>query len=171
MRADRVAVLIGAYGLAMVLGAVFMQFVIGIAPCEMCFWQRYPHIGAAVIGLGGVLASIFVPGLKKWLPSFAVLAILLVATSGLIGLYHSGVEWKLLPGPSACTGDRFVFTGKIDLNAPAVVRCDLVSWRLFGVFSLANLNALISLGAAVAGFVLLCVPTLATDLWARIRGR
>jgi disulfide bond formation protein DsbB len=82
----------------------------------------------------------------------AILALLLVATSGAIGVFHAGVEWQWWPGPSACT-TGYVFTGKLDLNAP-VPRCDVAAWRLFGI-SMAGYNALISLGTAVLGAVLL----------------
>lgn len=170
MNADKLALLTGLYGLAMVLGAVVMQFGFGVAPCEMCFWQRYPHIAAAALGLGGFLLALVIPSLRRYLPSFAMLALLFVAVSGIIGAYHSGVEWRFLPGPSTCTGDRIVFTGTIDLNARSVVRCDIVSWRFLGLFSLANLNALFSLGWAVLGTVLLWHPRLMTDLCGRFTG-
>lgn len=170
MNADKIVILAGAYGLAMVLGAVVMQFGFGVAPCEMCFWQRYPHIIAAVLGLGGFAVSMVCPSVKKFFPALAMLALLFIATSGLIGAYHSGVEWKIFPGPSSCTGDRVIFTGKIDLSAPTVVRCDIVSWRLLGLFSLANLNALFSLGWAVLGTVLLWHPRLVADLFGRRAG-
>ena len=27
-------------------GALISQYVFGLFPCEMCWWQRYPHIAA-----------------------------------------------------------------------------------------------------------------------------
>jgi disulfide bond formation protein DsbB len=78
----------------------------------------------------------------------AVLTLLLVATSGAIGVFHAGVEWQWWPGPSACT-TGYVFTGKLDLNAP-VPRCDVAAWRLLGI-SMAGYNAVVSLGTAALG--------------------
>lgn len=158
MSARSIAVLAGAYGLAMALGAVFFQFVIGVAPCEMCYWQRYPHFAAAVIGLIGALAC------KDRSKAVAILALACVAASGLIGAYHSGVEWRIFPGPTSCTGDRVIMTSSMDLNVAPVVRCDIVTWRFFGLFSLANLNAIFSLGAAALGGIGLACPTLAARL-------
>ena len=43
----------GAVALALILGALFFQYVLNYPPCEMCHWQRWPHIAAAVLGLGG----------------------------------------------------------------------------------------------------------------------
>lgn len=150
MRASQVAIFAGSVALALILGALFFQYVLHYPPCEMCHWQRWPHIAAAVIGLGGGLAlrnanaSLALP--------LAALTLLLVATSGAIGVYHAGVEWHWWPGPTACT-TGYVFTGTLDLNAP-VPRCDMAAWRLFGV-SMAGYNALISLAAAAFGAVLL----------------
>ena len=150
MRANQVAIFAGSVALALILGALFFQYVLHYPPCEMCHWQRWPHIAAAFIGLGGGLAlrnanaSLALP--------LAALTLLLVATSGAIGVYHAGVEWHWWPGPAACT-TGYVFTGTLDLNAP-VPRCDMAAWRLFGV-SMAGYNALISLAAAAFGAVLL----------------
>lgn len=169
MRADRIAVLAGLFGLAMVLGAVFFQFVIGVSPCEVCFWQRYPHAAAAAIGLiGAGLAWAGVLDAKK-MRIVAGLALFCLLVAGCLGVYHSGVEWKWWAGPSACTGDRYVITGAIDLNTPSVVRCDIVSWYFLGILSLANLNVIFSLGAAALGALCLRDETLLRRLYDRVR--
>jgi disulfide bond formation protein DsbB len=147
MKPDRTALLLGLLALALILGALGFQYIGGYPPCEMCMWQRYPHIAAAVIGILGVAAMR--AGLldSKLAKPIAWLTALLVATSGAIAVYHAGVEWHWWKGPSACTGRAF--TGPIDLNQK-VVLCDIAAWRLFGL-SLAGYNALASLGAAAWG--------------------
>lgn len=160
MDAGKIAGLAGTFGLAMVLGAVFFQYVIGVAPCEVCYWQRYPHATAAAVGIVGFLLGAFGLLDRRKMTAVAVLTLVALAVAGVLGIYHSGVEWKFWAGPSACTGDRYVFTGVIDLNAPSVVRCDVVSWRFLGIFSLANLNAIFSLSVAALGGVLLRYPQL-----------
>jgi disulfide bond formation protein DsbB len=169
MRADAVAAVAGAFGLAMVLGAMFFEYVIGVAPCEVCYWQRVPHACAAAVGIGG--AALYFKGAigEKRLMHLAILTLALLAAAGLLGVYHSGVEWRLWAGPDACTGDRFVFKGALDLNAPTVVRCDIVSWRFLGIFSLANLNAIFSLGTAGLGALLLVKRDLAAQILAALR--
>jgi disulfide bond formation protein DsbB len=88
------------------------------------------------------------PGLKRVLVALATLAIL---TSGLIGGYHAGVEYKWWEGLSTCSN---IPTGSAEeiykqiMHAP-LVRCDVAPWSLFGI-SLAGFNFLIStLGALV----------------------
>jgi disulfide bond formation protein DsbB len=154
MRADRVALWAGAAALALILGALGFQYLAGLAPCEMCHWQRWPHIAAAIIGLGGV--ALMAAGLlspKAALP-IAALTLLLIAVSGLLGVYHAGVEWHFWEGPAACTGPRAIFSGLKNLNAKSGVLCDVAQWRLFGM-SLAGFNAVISLSVAAFGAGLL----------------
>ena len=126
---------------ALLGGAYLSQYGFGLYPCEMCWWQRYPHfaaLGLAVIGFA-------VPS-ARW-P--VVLATLAIAGSGLIGGYHAGVEYHWWEGITHCTST--VTPGadvlKAILNAP-LVRCDQAQWTLFGV-SLAGFNFLFSTGGAL----------------------
>lgn len=154
MTATRIAILLGLVSLALILGALGFQYIGGYPPCEMCMWQRYPHFAAIVIGLiGGLLlqANVLPSSLAK---PVAWLALLCVAATGVIGVYHAGVEWRWWAGPSACTGNVFQLNGALDLNAH-VVSCDRAAWRLFGI-SMAGYNAIISLCAAIlAAFALM----------------
>ena len=141
-----VAFAAGALSLALLLGALGFQYLGGYPPCEICHWQRWPHIASALIGLGGwglVQAGAID---RKWAAPIAWIAVICVAVSGGIGVYHAGIEWHWWKGPQACTGPRFEFTGTIDFNA-RVVMCDRAAWRLFGI-SMAGYNAALSLGAA-----------------------
>lgn len=124
--------------LAMILGAWFFQYVIGLAPCQMCYWQRWPHIAAAVIG---VIALTRFPVLA-WLGAIAA-----ATTSGL-GVYHAGVEQKWWPGPQSCTGGGDGLTGLsgsdlLSTSGPSLVMCDEISWAMFGL-SMPAWNAVIS---------------------------
>jgi disulfide bond formation protein DsbB len=145
LRAETIARGVGLGALALILGALGFQYLGGIAPCEMCHWQRWPHIAAAIIGILGVAFA------RDKAKALAWMAVALVLASGLIGLYQSGMQWGVLPGPSSCSGHRFV----IGSNMVPEVQCDVVSWQLFGL-SLAAYNAIFSfLIAGLGGFALL----------------
>jgi len=144
---------LGVCALALIVGALGFQYIGRYPPCEMCQWQRWPHIAAAVIGIVG--AGLIRFGLVDRSAGrfLAAITILLIAISGGLGVYHAGVEWHWWPGPKSCTGPAFKFQGTLDLTAP-VVMCDAPAWRLFGL-SLAGYNAIISLGIAALGAALL----------------
>lgn len=150
----KIAMAAGMVASLLILGALGFQYLAHFPPCEMCHWQRWPHIAAAVAGIGGgaIAAS------NKRLDQFALLltaiVLVLIAASGAIGAYQAGVEWGFLPGPAACTGAPVPLTGSLqDLEHP-VVRCDVAAWRLFGI-SLAGYNAILSFATVVAGATML----------------
>ncbi|MCV2881114.1 disulfide bond formation protein B [Actibacterium sp. XHP0104] len=129
-------VLIAAGGsFAMLAGAFAFQYLGGLAPCELCLWQRWPHGAAIVIGGLAMLAPLAV---LCWLGALAA------AATGAIGVYHTGVERGWWAGPDSCTGGGGL-GGPGNLldfaNAPKVVMCDQVAWEMFGL-SMASWNAL-----------------------------
>jgi len=124
--------------LALMLGAWGFEYIGGYAPCRMCYWQRYPHIAAIVIG------AVALFGLP-WLAWFGALA---AATTGGIGIYHTGVEQGWWEGPKSCTGggpDLGAMTGAdlLAIEGPKLVMCDEVAWAMFGL-SMASWNVVFS---------------------------
>src|SRR3546814_3765868 len=69
-------------------GALLSQYVGELSPCEMCYWQRWPHAAAIAFAL---LAVLFRGGLGGRL--LLILAALAIAVSGGIGIFHAGVEY------------------------------------------------------------------------------
>lgn len=139
--------------LALIGGALFSQFVGGLTPCEMCMWQRYPHYAAIVVA-----ALAFVIPDRRATYALVTVAALLIATSGVIGVLHAGVEYKWWPGFTPCTAAFKPGASGMDMiemlrHAP-LVRCDTPQWTLFGI-SLAGFNAIISTVGALAIFGLM----------------
>jgi disulfide bond formation protein DsbB len=134
---------------ALLLGGAYVsQYVFGLYPCEMCWWQRYAHFAALVPAFASTVLRPKAP-----LIGLAALGILI---AGLLGAFHAGVEYGWWEGLTACTSP--VNSGGGDplaaiMNAP-LVRCDVAPWTLAGI-SLAGFNALISVTSAVAIFALL----------------
>jgi disulfide bond formation protein DsbB len=123
----------------------------GLVPCEMCHWQRWPHYAAVAVA---ALAFLAPKGAIRML--LVLLAGLLIAASGAIGVFHAGVEYHWWQGITACTapvghGDAMDLLTQ-SLRRP-LIRCDVPQWSLFGI-SLAGFNAILSLGGALAIFVL-----------------
>ncbi len=69
---------------ALLGGALYFQYGMGLAPCEMCHWQRWPHMVAIAAGLLA-LASFAWPRLAL---VFALIAITALVVTSAIGVYH-----------------------------------------------------------------------------------
>jgi disulfide bond formation protein DsbB len=139
-RARRLALLVPV---ALMAGALGSQFLGGLYPCEMCHWQRWPHYTAI-----GIALLAFLLGQRGGVRMLIALAALAVLTSGAIGVYHAGVEYKFWEGLTTCSS---MGSGRVtieDIMATPLIRCDEPQWTLLGI-SLAGFNALISIPAAL----------------------
>jgi disulfide bond formation protein DsbB len=125
---------------AMLLAAWAFQYIGGLAPCALCYWQRYPYMAAVPVGL----LALVLPG--ALLPLLGALA---AASTGAIGLYHTGVERGWWEGPDTCTagpiGDLSPDQLLDQIMAAPLVRCDEVAWDLLGL-SMASWNAVAAFG-------------------------
>ena len=117
-------------------GALGSQYIGGLYPCEMCYWQRWPH--DAAIGLA-ILAFFVKPPARTILVVLAAVAILI---SGGIGVFHAGVEYRWWEGLTTCSNTAQGGSLADIMNAP-LIRCDVPQWTLGGI-SLAGFNALFS---------------------------
>ena len=151
-QAQRAAFLVFALGALTIAGAWLFE-ANGIKPCDLCLEQRLAYYYALPLAALAVVAAARAP---KWVlvGLLGVIALAFLANAGL-AIYHSGVEWKLWQGPTACTGamDGPLKAGDLlkQLQNVKVVRCDEVQLRILGL-SLANFNVLISAAlAAMAG--------------------
>jgi len=134
--------------LGLLVGAYLSQYVGGLYPCEMCWWQRYPHMAAIVLAGLAFTAPAAAPRAR----ALTALAALAVAISGGIGVFPAGVEYGWWKGITDCTGRAATLE---DLMKMPLVRCDQPQWTLAGL-SLAGFNAIFSLaGAALVAFLLL----------------
>ena len=127
---------------ALIAGALGSQYLGGLAPCEMCLWQRWPHYAA--IGLAA-LAFVLPQRALVWLAALAILI------SGGIGIFHAGVEYHWWEGLTQCSqvpGSGGSGNILADIMKTPLVRCDQAQWSLFGI-SLAGYNAIISIAGAL----------------------
>ncbi|WDF72722.1 disulfide bond formation protein B [Novosphingobium sp. KACC 22771] len=138
-----------AVPLALLGGAYGFQYIGGLVPCEMCWWQRYAHFAA----LGLAVAALVLP-VKKL---FVALSGLALAAAAAIGGYHAGVEYGWWKGLTECATTVSFSNGGDPLAAimaAPVIRCDVVQWKLMGI-SMAGYDFLISGAAALVIFALL----------------
>jgi disulfide bond formation protein DsbB len=138
--------------LALLGGALGSQYLGGLHPCEMCYWQRWPHAVAILLAALAFTAS----AESSRSRTLTLLAALAIAVSGAIGVYHAGVEAKIFQGFTQCTA-----TGKglspaemlQQITHAPLIRCDEVQFRFLGI-SMAGWNAILSLGGATLILIL-----------------
>ena len=144
---DKEPVLFAGLVAALMLGSAFaFQFIGGLPPCELCWWQRYPYM--AIMGVA--LLGTAVKAIPQKLLLLVLTALFLTDTG--IALFHVGVEQRWWEGLSTCSS-YVDFTDNVSdaldaiMNAP-VVRCDEIAWSLFGI-SMAGYNMLIALAMSI----------------------
>lgn len=130
----------GAVSAAALAFAFTAQYGFGLHPCELCLAQRYPY--AAIILLS---AAAFLPVSKRVRFAIGLLCGLLFLADAGIALYHTGVELKWFPGPTACTSSGKVGQTLEEMRAEimnaALVPCDQPMAKFLGL-SMAAWNAM-----------------------------
>jgi disulfide bond formation protein DsbB len=146
----RAALAAAALAVVAIGSALFIQYVLGVLPCELCLKQRIPYYVGIPVALLAALAAAKAPRAAPTVLLLLAVA-MIFAVGAALGLYHSGVEWGWWTGPTDCTGpvgqavglDTFLKS----LETVKVVRCDEVAMRILGL-SLATWN-IVAAGAIV----------------------
>jgi disulfide bond formation protein DsbB len=141
--APRTACLLLALACALILlTALGLQYLGGLAPCHLCVLQRWPYVALVALGLIG----------WRWQPRLVLgLAIVaLLVGAGLAG-YHFGIEqgWWALPESCIAGGSAQSLEELKRLLAQAAPTCDQVRFTLLGL-TLAGWNFLASLALAAS---------------------
>lgn len=137
---SRDLVIAAATGSALLLiAALGFQYLGGLAPCQLCIWQRWPHAAAVAVG-----AAVLIFGV----PKLAWAGALAAAASAAVALYHAGVEYAWWKGLEACSATPLEAASGAELldfsAAQPVVLCDEVVWSFLGL-SMAAWNGILSL--------------------------
>jgi len=123
---------------------------VGFAVGSVMFRGGSPVHPSPATKKAGLAALLVGPRLKDGGRALVWLAALAIFVSGAIGVWHAGIELKLLPGATQCTA---ALAGSADEMLKAVfdrpmVRCDDIQWSWLGI-SMAGWNAIISLLSAL----------------------
>lgn len=135
-------------------GAYISQYIFGLEPCQLCFWQRKPFFAIIFIAL----LFLMVPQLSKYQGLATKILILLLLVNAGIAFYHAGVEQKWFKGLDTCstilTKTDNIEELKLALEKTKAVRCDEPQFMFLGL-SMAGWNVVYCLGLAVVGWRLI----------------
>ena len=140
------ALIILALAAAAPLLAQASETWLGLAPCELCLWQRWPYwIASAFAALALVLPRFGAPLLA--------LAGLAALVSGVLGGFHLGVEQGFWPSPlagckAATAGGAMSIEDMLKSLAPTPNKpCDAAAFLTPGLpISMAGMNMVYGLG-------------------------
>lgn len=135
---------------AAIVVALLFEHVGGYEPCPLCLQQRWAYYGGIPLVLAALIAAL--AGYDVMARGLLLVAGIAFALNAGLGVYHSGIEWKLWPGPASCVAaqDLAAEAGALleRLKDARLVPCDEARWRFLGL-SFAGWNAVISAGLAV----------------------
>lgn len=120
----------------------------GLAPCQLCLWQRWPYWTAAGIALAAALVP--APRARRVLVALSACAVL---ASGAVGAFHVGVEQGWWPSPlPGCQAPKAGPGATVDdllrsLAPVAAKPCDAPTYLIPGLpVSMAAMNLIYALG-------------------------
>jgi disulfide bond formation protein DsbB len=130
--------------------AYIMQHVFDVKACQLCYYERYVYLAA-----GGIaLFSLFFVSKRFHLPIINFALGVIFFGGFLLASYHVAIQQHWVSTPSFCASNDFSSFESVDslraqLMQTPFVRCDQITWSLFGL-SLAAYNAIFSLILALA---------------------
>ena len=133
---------IGILSMAAISSALIAEYIFYLEPCSMCLKQRHPYYFILAIF---ILFGMILPLRRIWF----YLGVQLACIYGLFySIWHVGIEKKILPGPTSCSGELNFSNSaenlKEQIMAKAVINCEDVIWSFIGV-SAATINTLLLL--------------------------
>ncbi len=119
-----------------IISVLFLQYIMGFAPCDLCYKQRYVWYAIMAVSLIACF----------WHHNFLFFTVILlyIASMG-YGLYHTGIIYNLWLGPNSCSSgtlnlssvENFDFSSISDLNYNSL--CASVDQKILGIpLSLGN---------------------------------
>lgn len=132
--------------------AMVAQYRFHLPPCHFCLLQRYPYLVTVAMGA----LSLLVPRMSRRWQLFVLIGGLAFATTGGLGVYHTGIERGWIAYSGGCVADTKPAASLDEvraqiLQAPAVSCSDatanflglsMASWNSLFAFSMLLLTYL-----------------------------
>jgi disulfide bond formation protein DsbB len=125
---------------SILVSAYFIQYVLNIPPCQLCYYQRYPYYFATIV----IILAFFK---KINLKQVFILLLFTSFVSASLSFYHIGIEQSFFDELGSCTSDtKSNNTENLlkELQKQPVISCKNISFQIFGL-SLATINFILSI--------------------------
>ena len=141
--------LVIALSISILIGAIYIEYIVGAKPCVLCKYQRIPYLISIFIcffGYNNLNSNIWI-----------YLLIFVFLISFVISGYHFGIENSIFPEFGGCSNsDTNIIVKEQLLKALEEIpqNCKDVNFRILG-FSLATINVIISFFVIVISLILI----------------
>ena len=129
------------FSLISISSALFIEYILGHQPCNLCLIQRVPYILSIIL----ITLNYFLKEDEKFT---IMLLILIFSFSFIISFYHYGIEQGFFEESSVCglkSATEIISKEEILKQLQAkTINCKDVTFRIFG-FSLTTINIFFSL--------------------------
>jgi disulfide bond formation protein DsbB len=125
---------------SILVSAYFIQYVLNVPPCQLCYYQRYPYYFATIV----IILAFFK---KINLKQVFILLLFTSFVSASLSFYHIGIEQSFFDELGSCTSDTKSNNAEHllkELQKQPVISCKNISFQIFGL-SLATINFILSI--------------------------
>lgn len=125
---------------SILVSAYFIQYVLNVPPCQLCYYQRYPYYFATIV----IILAFFK---KINLKQVFILLLFTSFVSASLSFYHIGIEQSFFDELGSCTSNtKSNNTENLlkELQKQPVISCKNISFQIFGL-SLATINFILSI--------------------------
>ena len=137
---NQILIVLGIIYSSILISAYFIQYVLNVPPCQLCYYQRYPYYFATIV----IILAFFK---KINLKQVFILLLFTSFVSASLSFYHIGIEQSFFDELGSCTSDtKSNNTENLlkELQKQPVISCKNISFQIFGL-SLATINFILSI--------------------------
>ena len=132
--------IIGFLSIAAIVSAFIAEYLFKLEPCTMCLKQREPYY---ILIFAFIIFFILRWQSKVWF----YIGVQIVSIYGLFySIWHVGIENKILPSPSSCSGGLAITNNTDNLKeqilSKTVINCEDIAWSMLGL-SAATINSIL----------------------------
>lgn len=130
------------FAIIVIIVAMLFQYMFGILPCRMCYYQRIPYYIIIILGLINILVK-----RDGYRELYMYSCLILFVLNSVLSFYHMGIEYGYFNNIFNCVSEKNNYHSIAELKSSLVgtinVPCEVVGFKF--ILSLSGWNFFISL--------------------------